>query len=109
MISDLKHRIALQESVLTADGGGGFTGTWQNIAAVPDIYAEIMPLSGGEQLRFHQLETTVTHRITIRYRDDVSPALRILKGTTVYNIVSVTDRGGLETWLDILATVTMPA
>jgi SPP1 family predicted phage head-tail adaptor len=51
----------------------------------------------------------VTHRITIRYRDDVTPAMRILKDATVYNIVSVTDRGGLALWLDILAVVSAPA
>lgn len=105
MIGDLKYRVTLQESVLTPDGGGGFTQAWQDVAANPDIYAEIISLSSGEQLRFHQMEITATHRITLRYRSDVTPALRLVKGATVYDIVSVTDRGGLGVWLDILAVV----
>ena len=108
MIGGLKYRVILQESVLSPDSGGGFSETWQNLAVAPEVYAEILPLSGGEQLRFHQLETTATHRITIRYRNDVTPALRLVHGAAVYNISAVTDRGGLGAWLDILATVRTP-
>lgn len=108
MIGDLKQRVTVQESALTPDGSGGFTESWQAVAADPEIYAEIIPLSGGEQLRFHQLEITATHRITIRYRGDVTPAMRMVKSATVYDIASVTDRGGRGVWLDILATVRTP-
>ena len=109
MISDLKHHITLQKSVRTPDGGGGFTETWQNADSTPDVYAAIVPLSGSEQLRFHQLESTVTHRITLRYRNDVTPAMRLVHGTDVYNITAITDRGGLGIWLDILAALRTPA
>jgi SPP1 family predicted phage head-tail adaptor len=109
MIGDLKHRVTLQQPVLSADGGGGYGESWQNLSSVPEVYAEIIPLSGGEQLRFYQLETSVTHRLTIRYRSDVTNAMRVLKGAVAYNIVSVTDRGGSGDWLDILAVVNTPA
>jgi len=108
MIGEMKHRISLQEAVLTPDGGGGFSTIWQDIAAVPDIYAAIVPLSGSEQLKYHQLEATVSHRITIRYRTDVSPAMRILHNDMAFQIISVIDRGGLNTYLDILAIVRTP-
>lgn len=108
MIGDLKHRITLQQLVLTPDGGGGFTEAWQDLAATPVVYASVMPVSGGEQLRYHQLETAVTHRITIRYRADVTSAMRILHDGAAYNLFSVTDRGGLGTYLDILAVARTP-
>ncbi|MBI3440666.1 MAG: phage head closure protein [Proteobacteria bacterium] len=108
MISEMKRRITLQEQVRTPDGGGGFTVTWQNIATVPEVYAAIVPLSGAEQLRHHQLEASVTHRITLRYRSDVTTAMRIVHDTTVYHITAVIDQDGLGTSLEILATVKTP-
>lgn len=108
MIGNLKHRVTFQKSVRTPDGGGGFTEIWQSIDSNPIVYAAIMPLSGGEQLRFHQLEATVTHRIVIRYRSDVTSAMRIVRGTTIYDITAVTDRNGQGVYLEILATVKIP-
>jgi SPP1 family predicted phage head-tail adaptor len=108
MIGALKHRVALQQAVRSADGGGGFTETWQNLATAPEVYAAIVPLSGGEQLRFHQLEAAVTHRITIRYRTDITPAMRIVKDGTVYDIISALDRNGEGIYLEILAAVRFP-
>jgi len=108
MIGDLKHRVVLQEAILTPDGGGGFTSAWQNIATAPEVYAAIVPLSGSEQLKYHQLESIVTHRVTIRHRQDVMPAMRILHGNTAYNIISAIDRGEPGTYLEMLATVRTP-
>lgn len=108
MIGDMRHRATLQQQVRTPDGGGGFTETWQDLATVPAVYADIVPLSGAEQLRHHQLASTVTHRITIRYRSDVTAAMRLSSGGKIYNITSVTDKGGLGTLLEIMATVEAP-
>ena len=108
MIGQLKHRVTVQESVRVPDSGGGFTHVWQAIGMAPNIYAAIMPLSGREILRFHQLETAVTHRITVRYRDDIRPAMRMLKGDIVYDIGTVTDKDGLGVYLEILAILRSP-
>ena len=105
MIGDLKHRVTFQKSVLTPDGGGGFIEVWQSIDSNPVVYAAIMPLSGREQLRFHQLESTVTHRIVIRYRSDITTALRIVRNDVIYDIVSVTDKDGKGVYLEILVVV----
>ncbi len=108
MIGDLKQRITLQALSRSADGGGGFTGGWQNITLNPEVSASIVPLSGSEQLRFHQLETTVTHRIIVRYRTDITAAMRIMWQDKIYHIISVTDKGGLGTYLEILAVLKTP-
>jgi len=106
MIGDLKYKVTLQQPVLTGDGGGGFTESWQNVASTPTVYADIAPLSGGERLRFHQQETFVTHRITLRYRGDLTNAMRLVRGERIYTILSITDRDGRGIWLDILAAET---
>lgn len=108
MINEMRHRTTVQRQVRTQDGGGGFTEVWQNLAAVPEVYAAIVPLSGSEQLRYHQLAAAVTHRITIRYRSDVTAAMRLTSGGKIYNITSVTDKDGRGTLLEIMATVQTP-
>jgi len=47
MIGDMKHRVAIRQPVLTPDGAGGFSESWQDVATV---YASIMPATAGEQL-----------------------------------------------------------
>jgi SPP1 family predicted phage head-tail adaptor len=106
MIADLKHRITIQQPALTPDGAGGFAESWQNIATAPSVYAAITPMAGGEQFKFSQLEATATHHITIRYRTDITPAMRLVDADgTVYSLVSVTDQKGLKHYLELVATV----
>ena len=97
---DLRHRITIQSSVKTGDGGGGFTVAWSNLATVR---GKIEPLRGREQLHGMQLEARVTHRILIRYRSDVTAANRILFGTRTFNIRSVLNVDERNRWLEILA------
>jgi SPP1 family predicted phage head-tail adaptor len=103
VIGQLRHRITFQEPVLAPDGSGGFTETWQDIAEAAEVSAAIVGLSGAEQLRFQQLQPTATHKIFLRYRDDITPQMRIVKDGRVYNILSVTDRDGTQSCLEILA------
>jgi len=102
MIGDLKQEITLQKRTRTADGGGGFTESWQNLDSHPVVSAAVVPLSSREQLRFHQMQTVATHRVTIRFRSDVTADMRIIHAQRELNIVSVTNRGGLGVWLDLL-------
>lgn len=105
MIGTLNKRITLQESAETPDGAGGVSLAWQSIAVNPSVYASITPLSGGEQWRYHQLENTVTHRIVLRYRDDLTARMRILHGTTPYDIHSIINLNGEGQYVEILASV----
>jgi SPP1 family predicted phage head-tail adaptor len=105
MISDLNHRLTLQELTRVGDSGGGFTETWHNVTMHPIIYAEVTAISGAEQLRFHQMETTATHRIVLRYRGDLIPRMRLIRGDTAYNIMTVGDKNGDGRFLEVLAQV----
>lgn len=46
-------------------------------SAVADVWASVEPLSARESFQAGQAMSTATHRITIRYRSDVSTANRI--------------------------------
>jgi len=51
-----------------------------------------------------QEQMVVTHRIRIRYRTGVIPAMRIKYGTRYFNINSVINPNSDNRMLDILAT-----
>jgi SPP1 family predicted phage head-tail adaptor len=70
----LRHRIKIQRQTYTPDGLGGGANTWSDYA---EIRAFIKPKSGNEKLYSMRLESEVTHRIFIRYRDDLTTTDRI--------------------------------
>ncbi len=95
----LRHRVILQAPQETADGGGGASVTWTDVAVV---WAEIAPLRGTERLRAGQLEAALTHRVTIRYRAGVTPEMRVAFGNRLFNIRAVIDPGERRRRLDLL-------
>lgn len=100
-LAKLAQPVTLQQPVLTPDGGGGFTPGWEDVASV---FAEIAELAGVEGAgAARQTETLSPCRITILYRADVTPDMRILAADTAYGIVSVRDPDGARRWLEIIA------
>jgi SPP1 family predicted phage head-tail adaptor len=106
MIADMKYRVTIQHAVLTPDGAGGFSESWQNITAAPVVYAAITPATAGEQMKYGQIEATTTHHIVMRYRTDVAPGMILIDEDAVtYTIISVADQNGAKVYLEILAAV----
>lgn len=106
MIADMKYRVTIQQVVLTPDGAGGFSESWQNLATAPVVYASITPAAAGEQMKYGQTEATTTHHIVMRYRTDVTPGMILIDEDAVtYAIVSVADQNGAKIYLEILAAV----
>ena len=106
MIADLKYRVTIQQPVLTTDNAGGFSESWENIAAASVVYAAITPANSGAQLKYGQIEATNTFHIVIRYRTDITLAMRLTdEDGTAYSLISVTDQDGAKVYLDLLATV----
>lgn len=85
-IGSLRHRITLQARIESQDLYGQPLETWLDSAPV---FAEVAALSGRELFQAQQVNAETTTRIRIRYRDDVTPALRIKFGAILYNIQSV--------------------
>jgi len=95
----LRHRVTLQTPQETADGGGGASVAWTDLAVV---WAAIEPLRGSERPRAGQIESPLTHRVVIRHRDDVTPRLRIKFGARLFNIRAVIDPGERRCHLELL-------
>lgn len=82
----LRHYIALQHYDETRDAAGGVTKTW---TTYDSVWAALRTLSGRERDIAQQERTTLTHEITIRYRDDLQPDDRIVYDSRYFDIKDV--------------------
>lgn len=85
-IADLKHRVSIQSKSDASDSQGGFTTSWATDATV---WAAIQPMKGYEKFQAQQLQTPLSHKVTIRYRSGVTTAKRLLFGSRVLHIKEV--------------------
>lgn len=103
-LSSMKHRITLQEPVIEIGEAGEYTVSWSD---VDTVWAALLPIVSTanrlEQLREEQLVSPVMYRIEIRYRDDVTTAMRIVFGERIFNIRQVHAPAMEQTWLMIHA------
>ena len=96
----LRTELELQQASLASDGMGGHIESWATIAIV---FARIGPLGAKSTFGADQRLETVTHRITIRRRDDVRSGMRFLKQGRVLEIVTVHDPDETGRYLACLA------
>lgn len=82
----LRYSIKIQQKNVTRDSFGAETIAWTDVATV---WAAIEPLQGREFFNAQQVNAEVTTRIRVRYRSGVTPAMRMLLGSRVFDIQSV--------------------
>ena len=83
-----RHRVVIETRTDTGQTGGGVSSSWATLATV---WASVQPLKGMERLHAQQLESPVTHKVTIHYRSDVTTKHRLTWGSRTFNIRSVVD------------------
>lgn len=71
---DLRDRVTIQQKSTTADGQGGRAVTWATLATVS---ATVKPVQMSERLQAAAIGSSLTYTVTIRYRPDVTPAMRL--------------------------------
>lgn len=98
-IADLRHRVTLQSNARADDGGGGGVAYWIDEGTV---WARVAPLSGYQRLAAEQLQATVTHTITIRYRDAVYAGMHVKFGTRIFDVKAVIDGEERHRWLALM-------
>lgn len=76
-IGDLRSRVTFQTSTRVADGQGGFTETWANLATNPTVYAYLAAVNSRERLFSQQMQYQRSHVLVIRYRTDLNTSMRI--------------------------------
>lgn len=79
-----------QVTIQRRDGGkdeyGQLTDTWVNVATV---WASILHKSGLETVKSSVDISVVQTSVRIRYREDVTAAMRVVYGNTLYDIRAV--------------------
>ena len=73
-IGQLRERVTIQQPTRSTDAIGGATLTWSTLVS---CWAEVVALSGGEGRQAEAVVSSVSHRLTIRYRSDVVPKMRV--------------------------------
>jgi len=81
-----RHWLTIQRPVPGV--GWGADPTW---AMHVTVWGSIEPLRGGELLRAQQINSEITGRIGIPYVPAVTPAMRIVCGSRIYQILAVID------------------
>lgn len=84
----LRTELALEKNMPVADGLGGYTESWSELATV---FARIEPVSARSLFGAGQTVETTTHRITIRARSGVASGMRFTKGGRSFEVVTVHD------------------
>lgn len=97
----LNQRITLQQKVRTPDGAGGSSLVWQDVAT---LWAEVAPGRSIEALTHDKLMLRNLHRITIRYRSDVTADKRFVLGSRVFLIIGIVDVNESRHSLEITAS-----
>ena len=84
-IGTLRHRLILEKPVAgVSDGAGGETVAWEPVA---EIWAAVEPAGTGYGLHAGRLREEISHRVQIRFHDDVLAGMRFRFGERILNIV----------------------
>lgn len=90
----LRHRVALEGLVAGSpqqhDTGEPDVSFTESAA----VWADVRPLSGRQLLAAQQIASEVTTEIEIRYRAGVTAGMRVVHGSTVYEIKAVVNPEG---------------
>ena len=102
MIGEMRHQIVIEKPSRVPDGMGGFSTTW---AAAATVWAAVTPLNATERLENLRAGVSITHRLRMRFRADLTSSWRFLHAGQYYDIISPIDQGNNHRWLDVLCKV----
>lgn len=101
MIGEADQRITFQRFAETADGIGGSTQAWTNLASVPTVWAHVTPRIGNERMEDGRMNASMTATFSVRYRADITELDRIVWRGEYWNIRRVMRKSGANLWLEI--------
>lgn len=83
-----RSELVLERCVTGQDSSGGLTESWVEYAAV---MARVEPVTATSVFGADQTLESVTHRVTLRWRENIASGMRFTKGARRFTIVTVHD------------------
>jgi SPP1 family predicted phage head-tail adaptor len=87
-IGSMSKRVTIRSKTQISDGAGGWKDSWVEVATV---WASVEPLSGNEFFKAQQLQYSISHKVTIRYKAGITPKMDILYHGREFDIQNVID------------------
>ncbi len=84
----IAHRIIIERPVAVDDGAGG---SRMGFAMLATVWAAIEPIRAAVDPASDRIGSTVTHRVTIRYRDDIAGGMRLKHRGRLLAVETVVD------------------
>lgn len=98
----LKHVVAIKAQSTTRDDVNQKVLTWTTITNGSPEYAAIEPLSTRESQAALANQMEISHRVTLRYRADVTADMRIVFGSREFAIVGIRNPKERGEFLELL-------
>ena len=83
---NLRNRIIIQRQITTQDSFGEQQEEWNE---VDTVWASINPIAGREFFAAETVNSEITHKIRIRYRNDIKPDMRVFYNGRAFRITTV--------------------
>jgi SPP1 family predicted phage head-tail adaptor len=95
---DLRERVSIQQVSTTRDAMGGEIQSWANLGT---FWAQVAPMSAGEQYRRQQVQSSANWKITIRYNAEVTPQMRVRWQGHVFLVKGITNPDARKRFLEL--------
>lgn len=96
----LNRRVVIEQRTATVDALGQPLEMWSTVATV---WGDVRHQRGLESLKADATTSVVRASVRIRYRADVNAGMRLVQGSTRFNVIAVLPQGNEA--LDLLCEV----
>ena len=99
----LNRRLTLEHETEGTNAHGEPCTVWAAIATEPQVWASVRGLDGREAERAGLSLAQQPYELQLRYREDLTPEMRLLDGATPLYVVSAVDPDGRRRELRVVA------
>lgn len=97
--ADLDTQVTIQIRSTDRDSAGEVVGTWSDVAT--GIWANVKDLSGREITAARAVQSEAVKRVTIRWRDGITSAMRVVHKGQAMAITAPPRMVGRRQWLEL--------
>ena len=83
----LRHRVSIQTATESLNDAGETLLSW---AEYVPAWADVRDSQGMEKMQEDEPQAQVTHKVTIRHRDGITPKMRVVWSGRILNIKAIT-------------------